>query len=441
MDIWGREQGELVRYWYSAGTGQEPLYVAGQVVPMAAMGASGCGRVGPGPGLHDGGLETYDETLVSSTWSALHDARAAHLTVDYLLKSLVDGGNTEGLVQQVQQTWPQEAWELREALLAKSPFLSTEVLIGTMQRNIMPQSMLLEVCLANPEATRRRGFMQYAELDAPAPLPGYMLDLIEASWQPRTFRAELEAQLGSHSADVARSARTLVQLYGLDTAGANLSGMRQAWQAVPEYGARFSEVSALVRMEALDSALALVQGLGDRYVLKAGRADEQVRTVWYLEELQRLADADRGVMHLDSAEVAAWEAFAETVADVPGQWARNVLCTYYDKCITGPTVPPMPKARRISTGPSGPQPAPVLTLAPNPANSWMAINYKVDQPAGELHVRMVDATGREVYRRPLDRSEGQVVWDTRPHPAGVYLVELYNESTRLCGERAALQGH
>lgn len=144
------------------------------------------------------------------------DAKLAYVNTSYVYNTLLDGGNTDGLIREVQETWPQEAWELRANLLGKSPFLSTNVLKEMIEKHIMPQAMEFEICLANPEATKKDGFIKWAEFESTFPMPSYMIDLIAGSWEGKTFRMQLEAEIAQHHAEMSEAAQLLQASYAVN---------------------------------------------------------------------------------------------------------------------------------------------------------------------------------------------------------------------------------
>lgn len=68
----------------------------------------------------------------------------------YTYSQVIDDGNTQGMVSEIELAWPDDAWDLRDALIARSPYNSEEVLIAAALKEIMPHAMLLEVLLENP---------------------------------------------------------------------------------------------------------------------------------------------------------------------------------------------------------------------------------------------------------------------------------------------------
>ncbi len=81
----------------------------------------------------------------------------------------------------------------------------------------------------------------------------------------------------------------------------------------------------------------------------------------------------------------------------------------------------------------------LLHIHPNPASTWVAIDYDllVEPKQAALVVR--DIAGRELYRKALHNQRHQLVWDTRQVAPGTYAATLYNGQRALRTEKIVLQ--
>ncbi len=77
-----------------------------------------------------------------------------------------------------------------------------------------------------------------------------------------------------------------------------------------------------------------------------------------------------------------------------------------------------------------------VAIWPNPTADWATFSCTC---TGDAHLRVTDAQGRVVTHLPIAAERGQIVWDTRQVPAGVYTVELYNAHRRLDTQRMVVQ--
>ncbi len=65
-----------------------------------------------------------------------------------------------------------------------------------------------------------------------------------------------------------------------------------------------------------------------------------------------------------------------------------------------------------------------IEAEPNPADSWVAFNYKL--PANEPSALIIisDANGKVVERIDINGVQGQYIWDARKVKAGVYIYSI-----------------
>jgi len=424
----------VINYWHAGGASEPMAVTPGYVGVTLASGTNNC------PSRLNGKEVKLTAGLVQQTQGEFQTAKTAYVNTAYVFSSLIDGGNTAAAVQEVEESWPAEAWDLRNYLMSKSPYLSTAVLVGMMQKNILPQAMVLEICLANPEATKKEGFTKWAEYEAPSPMPAYMIDLIAGSWEAKTFRMELEAQIGQHHAAMTVASDMLQASYRAEEENIPLDAMLAQWNQMPNYGARYAEAQVHIRKGQYGAAKAILEGLAARYPMKEDREAERDRTIWYIDQLQSLALAGRNEMQLTEAELPVWQTFAETANDIAGGWATNLLCFGYKICIDRPgTSGGVNKALHPTKPGTANVTHTALTIAPNPAGLWVTFSHTLAAEPSEAQLRVLDVRGREVALLPLNAVQGQTLWDTREVPAGVYSIELLNAGGRIATERLIVQ--
>ena len=115
----------------------------------------------------------------------------------YNYTQLIDAGNTPELIRLIQGEWAEDIWSLRSKLIEQSPYLSQEAILTVAEENLLPPALLLEICIANPDATKDEDFLEKLRCCIPTPLPEYMINLIRASWNQKTLRTELEEELSA----------------------------------------------------------------------------------------------------------------------------------------------------------------------------------------------------------------------------------------------------
>ena len=374
--------------------------------------------------------------------SYLQSEKMAFANTRYLYEQLIDGGNTDETVQEIQESWPQDAWDLRAYLLSKSPYLSDTVLREIVRKDIMPEAMLTEVLVANPEGTRSNGFITWLQEKSGYPLSESMLGMVVASWDTRTYRDALENEMALHHGEMSAAATNLVDHYNSDTTGVRTDSLRWVWQQIRTPVARYAEALTFMDQGHLDSALLVMQAMAVEYRLLGLNAEEHQRMTDLIDFWQDVHGAGLNAQQLDSTAVQALSSIMGMVYDTPSSFISNTLCKFYGHCR-----PPLtggdegePKLLPYTPLPmSWEHLAPTISLKPNPASNWVAIDYKLVGSIDDVLLTVQDSNGRSVFSRRLQNLEGQVVWDTRSMAQGIYAVTIRQGKKEQQSETLVIQ--
>ena len=369
----------------------------------------------------------------------LEESRLAYGNTRYLYDQLIDDGSTDELVLEITGTWPQNMLELRDRLIGVSPYVSTESLMKLVDTHGVPDAIKAEVCIANPDATRQDGFIQWAAEQAMYPLPPYIIENIVASWYQETYRGEMESLMAVQHSAMTQVVNTMVQLYEDD---GDVDSVLWAWGRLRTNAARYAEAAKLMADGRFTEADSLVKAMPEEREQREKEESERTRMLAYIDILAGAYAQDRNTHQLDSGEVAQLAQLVGAHYDRPAVWASNLLCAHYRMCrapYTGGDVEPKAQKPRGSK-PLLTAPTTVLTLHPNPANTWVAASYQIPLSQGgtaEMLVR--DAVGRVLERRAVPEGQGQQVVDIRGYTAGMYAVELIQQGRSVSTERFIVQ--
>lgn len=370
----------------------------------------------------------------------MEQERTAYLNLKYVYESLLDGGDFDELKGTIMESWPADAWELRNELIANSPYLSTEILKEAAKRNILPHAMYLEVCLANPEATQREGFLKWVQYESPNPLPEYMLAQIVASWDQKTWRSSLESDMGWYLGEYQRLNNELVTDMLADSTAQPVDSIRARLQMDPGLRARFAEAALLLGEGGYGTAKDLLDDLDESYAgLEKQGLQDRNDLLELIDLLQGLGE--RSTAEMDGAELDALMAIADRQPSVGASYARGILCYDHGICqpvwTGGAKQPKMRLVGRPGTDAAGH--APSLVVHPNPANNWVAFSHDLGGRLDHATIVVRDAQGKVVHEMELRSSPGQLVWDTRGQANGTYMVELRNAGKLMEAQRAIIQ--
>ncbi len=424
-------------YWDSPADPFEPIHPEDPNVPGAVLGVTklmgyrplnNCARR-----LAEYPYEPNDPPGMVLLGEHLTAQKLAYGNTRYLYEQLRDGGSSDEVVQEITSSWPQDAWDLRAYLLARSPHLSVGSLRSMVLQGIMPDAMVAEILIANPDATRTEGFITWLQDVSGHPLPEYLLGAVVASWNMITYRTTLENTMAHHHGEMTQSAHRLLEFWHSDSTDVHLAEVRMVWQQLRTPAARYAEALLLLEQHQYQDALAIVQGIPQEHPrLRPKELSERDRMLALIAFLQTIHATGRDASEMDSGEVAQLEALVNGKHDRPAVWAQNILCFHYGMCrapLTGgddvapKALPYTPLADLEVVRPS-------LHLHPNPASTWVAFTYDLLSEPKNAAIVVRDGIGREVARHTLRTREGQVLQDTRELAPGAYTVELLDNKAR-----------
>jgi subtilisin family serine protease len=366
--------------------------------------------------------------------------KLAYQSLKYVFESLLDGGDFDDLRETIMSSWPTDAWELRNELMSRSPYLSVEILMEAASKNILPDAMMLEICLANPEATKQEGFVQWIEFEAANPLPHYMVEQIYASWDERSLRTSLESSMAAHLAEWSHLNDEVIGALRNDSISEPVDSILVRWQLNSSLGARFGEAQALMELGRFDDAEALMTDLPDRYRLAMHEQEEQTDMIALVGVYRSAATANMDLFHLPIAQQSVLATLADGRATRAGIWAQNLLCFAYGECTPALTGGSMP-VRSLSGDPglSVVPPIEALRVYPNPAASWITFETHLPENSGRTILVVRDVASREVMRIKVRPGIGQQIWDVRDKAVGTYTAELISAGAVLDSQRFIVQ--
>lgn len=325
-------------------------------------------------------------------------------------------------------------------LLFLSPFLSMESLKQAVNKPYFPMAMKAEVCIANPDATQKEGFLKWLELEANEPMPAYLIAMVEASWETKTFHTDMELELADlHMAICQRTTEMLYAEHQKPTASA--AQLRWIWQQVRTTAARYAEANVLLAQGNYAAARMVIENMPVDKELRGPEILEQQRMLSFISLLETAAGAGRGAAELSVGEVNQLKALIADQYDRPANWISNLLCLYYDECRA-------PRTGGNTGGEKNLQGARnnleeivrnVIQLAPNPAQTWSTLTYTLIEEPINGKILVKDLFGRVVISKQMNGTQGQVVLDTRQLSKGIYLVECVSNEEMLRSDRLVVQ--
>ena len=313
------------------------------------------------------------------------------------------------------------------------------VLSALMVQNVMPQAMEMEVLIANPEATQEKGFTDWVLNDAPYPLPEYMVADIIASWDNRTYRSTLESELGEYHANMTQALDQMIALCQADTIGEHTDSLVATWHRLPTKAGRYAEALTHVQRNEFTAAGELISTLDDDFKLSTDDGHEQQRMLDLIAFLQVIYNNGRSDGELTIAEQNALEGIIDGAFDRPANWAQNILCFHYGRCVAPPTGEGGHAPMLHHTHAAKDNIASQISVYPNPASQYVTLKHNALGRVSSAEWVISDAQGRSIKHFPISTPDGQQIWDVRDVAAGTYTIVLLNAGKEVGAERVVVK--
>ncbi|TVR77018.1 MAG: T9SS C-terminal target domain-containing protein [Chitinophagaceae bacterium] len=348
-------------------------------------------------------------------------------SVLFSYNQLIDGGNTNSLLEDIQNAWSSEAWELYNGLIAESPYLSTTAIKQAAQTGILPNEMLLDLCVANPEATMGYQFIDFLKDSIPNSLPVYMLDIIVANWSTQTPRGIIELQLSKLNEEKHQSASAVLRHYMNDTTNYEMDSIR-TWTAKKE------NLPSLYA-EVMDNFLYVEDpdygGLMDDILIDYDNLPDYIHALHYDYHglldfvFQNITTSGLSILEADTTDLESLKYYANKQG-WPAVIASGILhFTGYELFDPLPELPGPPQQYRRAQNSDkfslNDEQFVSLLVYPNPAQVMVIFEYELKKNYPDAKLMIYDVSGKLQKDFMINRYKGQKIWDTRQVANGIYM--------------------
>jgi len=382
------------------------------------------------------GIEKLSADQISALQLEYADNITAYNNIKAMYESLKDGGNTSALSSDINNSTPDQTMQLRDELLGRSPHLSREILVAAANKNdVLPDPILFEILAANPDELRNDSLLNYLK-EKTNPLPDYMIELLKAIASDSTYKTTLQSGLSYYYAKSMNAAYALTHDILLDTVK-DYSNLRNWLDNQHTISADYQIIDSWFAEKNTTSALALLDLLPQTYSLDSSAMVEYNYYKDFKAFQAGLINNNTNIYQLDSAQIAFLDYTASNSKGIAEDEARNILEFAYGvfniNCPPSPDSPvksaPFNAAKNLNLIYE-----PKITVTPNPAGSWAVFNYTLLAGVNNSWIKITDMKNQVIKILPITKVEGQITWDTRDIPSGLYIYTLMNDKYSKSGK-------
>ncbi|MCF8230319.1 MAG: T9SS type A sorting domain-containing protein [Bacteroidales bacterium] len=353
-------------------------------------------------------------------------------------ESLKDGGDTEAELNDVQAAQPDDMWDLRAQLLGDSPHLSQEVLMETSDRtDVFPDNVLFDILAANPDELKEDTLLSYLE-NKEDPLPDYMISMLrDLAIGNITHKTILKNQMADHYSRKMQAAQDIVRSI-LNDSVLDVTDYRNWLDNMSCLEADKQIISSYFSEDDTASAMTLMNMIPDLYELE-GEALDNFNDYKDLVLMQlNWKQNGKNIFELDSTDIAALEVYANGSSGSSRAMARSMLSFAYNynfcDCLALNDSSYYKSSHGSNWNSLNNPYGPVVKVEPNPADTWVAFNYELNNKESVGYLKITSITGEVIKQFVLKGKKGQQIWDTRMVKPGVYLYTLMSDGLISTGK-------
>jgi len=424
----------LINYFYPVNTNVdkvEPLYVFNvnkepQTMLLDWTWEAGCPESGSGGG---GGLLGGNENLTSIMESSEIEA----LNIQNTLDAIVDGGETQQTVDNVETSYPPETYEVYNDLMVKSPNLSGDVVDAAIEKDdVLPNAMIRDVMVANPQSAKEDELISMLG-ERVEPMPEYMLAQILEGRDLLSYMEGLESQKEFHLQRRSLAKNALINEVLFDDALAPETKIADVLNLLDEsLSDQYKKAMLYVTLDEANLGFILLNEISTNFGLSEIEQSQYDDFIIYYPIINDYLNSD---ILPDENEILLLEGIYQSNDNFTGGYARNLLMSlgeleYIEPVILGDFNKSSP-AHNYAEIMNNVKDFNFLSLHPNPAKDYVIIDYILDMAKSDAIIKITDISGRIQSKVMLNNKQDQLVIDTKAYKPGIYFVTLWSNGKML----------
>lgn len=416
-----------MNYVFGPGTNEEPVFVTSSKVNtiQSFNNTDGC----------QSSFENSNEKEVKKL--KYNETNEKYSTRKEEYNQRIDNGNTEYYLNQLTTVGTNNQ-NLKNQLLAASPYVSTKVIETIVETGKFTQSHLFSILNANPDALRQLRLLEI--LPSQELLSPSYLQQLEQNVGNITERGEMEYLLTTLKSEKDQYAGELIQLLLSEDRSAEGNQEITEWlQTTESVATAYAKVDLLFETGASAAGLELLSKVPINFALNEEETVEQQDLTTLYQLLNDLPANARNEAYFTENEYYTVDGLANNGQGKAKSKARNIMEFFYGK------IYPLevPEQANLNDAPQGisltedqisissDEVLALVTVSPNPASTNVNIRY--DSPSlygntGEISV--INFYGQTLFQEKINAQKKNISLNVEAWPSGMYYCIYKSTSTK-----------
>ncbi len=420
-DIFIEDETNAYSYSYKGESNKKPLTISNNITPLGIDGETDCTR---DYGLLDD-LELHNHhTFIENEY----------LTLLYNYNNLLDGGSKDELLDKLLDSWAGDVWDLRQAYLDASPYLSPDVLKELALSEKLPLAVYLEVALSNPEGTQKDEYIDFMKsTEGENLLTPTGIELIKGSWDTKTFRATLESNISSKLSDMEEVSRTIIHRIINDSTGVNISNYRDRLNSIRNIEAKYELVDSYIGTKEYNTAETLLNTLLTDPNNEKYNAND-INDYLLLLSIMRDKNDTTNLIPIDERLETLSNSSTRAGAKAKAYLYFNNQETDYHPDYVDLDLKEKSKTNRRAKPSLAQLFGADVTISPNPAKDHIILTY--DLPSKQVYtIKIYDNKGIELLTKTLNSNKGVQTIEFKNLKSGAYYYSITDSKSVIKSDK------
>jgi predicted Zn-dependent protease len=386
----------------------------------------------------DGGDDDDDVILIAALKTTAKVSADEVVVINFQLSTMVDGGNTEQLVNDVVLTNDADAWKKYKKLKKNEGYLSEEVLLALSKKeNGFSKAMIRNVMVANPQAAKSKKVQQSLD-NRGDQLPGYMRKQIDKGLTKMSAKEDLEMAKAAHKTKHDHAINKMVRLLKRDTLNDRSAEIISALSNTGDINFDYKLVKYYEGHGQFNNADILLDKISS-----SGLTNNQQKFYNKYTDYRNLTSKwkQSGVdmAALDSTKLLELAAYAELNNTIAAKAIALLQLNGANSYIEPVYLPeggdksnsdPKQESSIINEN--------KMLLFPNPADGYFMVDYNLTDPFNKAVLVVFDISGRVIVQLEIHNEIDQLIIPAENWPNGQYTISLFADGLTIMTKKIAI---
>lgn len=357
--------------------------------------------------------------------SAFNTAKSNWQTEKASLLSLMDGGDTDGLLAQINGATSLNAGQVVQDLLNRSPWLSTQALTATInKKQVLTENSVVQILNANPQGLREAAVRSLVQSSFSQTVSNGIL----ANTGTQTARTAKENLVGQYRAAMLRKADLLIQDILKDTAQVDVPLLRTWLANKQSLDADYAIVESYLSEGDFATASQKLDAIPQAYALDAEGVIEHGYFADLADLWQDTYSNGKNMSELDQVGISAVQYIADNSRRRAGAMAQGIMNTWYGGHYrVVPILPGGEGSQGLIAPPIGNSAVPsanYLSVFPNPARSSVYFHWNLPDGIENATISITDLQGKLLEVIEVAGQKGKQEWSVEQLEHGIYIFHV-----------------